>query len=152
MIFTRLDKGGSPPAVDIKGIARMRVLVHDTLSEIDLLVFKCLLHCSGKIDFVFLIAFCMSRERVKEIDHIFCSANTFFWYKIVARVFSTRIDKEGSPPAVDIKGIARMRVLVQDTLSELDLLVFKCSLHCSGQNDFVFLIAFCMSREKELKT
>ena len=86
MIFTRIDKEGTPPAVDIKGIARMRVLVQDTLSELDLLVFKCSLHCSGKNDFVFLIAFCMSRERVKEIDHIFCSANTFFWYKIVARV------------------------------------------------------------------
>ncbi len=45
----------------------------------------------------------LCRERVKEIDHIFCSANTFFWYKIVARVIFTRIDKGGSPPAVDIK-------------------------------------------------
>ncbi len=84
VIFTRIDKGGSPPAVDIKGIARMRVLVQDTLSELDLLVFKCSLHCSGKNDFVFLIAFCMSREMFKEIDHIFCSANTFFWYNRVA--------------------------------------------------------------------
>ncbi len=72
----------------------------------------------------------------------------FFWYKIVASVIFTRIDKGGSPPAVDIIGIARMRVLVQDTLSELDLLVFKCSLHCSGKNDFLFLIAFCMTRER----
>ncbi len=80
------------------------------------------------------------------IDNLFCRENTFFYTKELpeSNLYWDRIRRQPSRCRCQI--IARKRVLVQDTLSELDFLVFKCSLYCSVKNNFIFLIAFCVSK------
>jgi hypothetical protein len=70
----------------------------------------------------------------------------FLIQKKCQRVTFTEIDYRGSPPAVDVKVLARKRVSVLDTLSELDFLVFKCSLPCSGKKGLK--IPYCFLYEE----